>query len=644
MAKSVLTALAGVALLLAGYAGADAFSDGMSFGKGQQSTGTNAISNFNPEETLPDYTANPPETGYYGGVTSSGVDMTTPGMNALNTSEVGQTITESILNTPADNKPSLDAPFITAGTDMQDGAETVIDPSFDDCQEQSATFTEITTHQCNRTPAAELSCTRTASIKENASTTQEKRTHTQTATLTNRKYTSTWYGSFTIPETSRLLRVDVVTTTLPVPYNSECKKTSSASSPDAACKNSIGESFSAMGVSLPVTVTAWPYFYRRCSGGSNSSFCQEYMNNGVATVNAGFDQSQDVTAGQTFALSKTSKKNAEESLPFSVTITLTYEVTVQTANPEVVWAESCPFDKTEEVLQQSICTQEGGSRNVLINGQQYAVYSDCWQYKDVYVSQEADNGTCGEYMSNSACTVSGTTCLESLAGVCLSEMATFSCENKVSGTGMMCGGEFFCTDGSCAQGETGTNNMFAKAVSTLAAVAAAGEDIAEFNEADVRAFTGTSQSCRKAMAGFSNCCKDSGWGNDVGLASCSSEEKALGKAKSKKLTVKIGTYCAHKALGVCLEKKESYCQFDSKLAQIVQDQGRKGQLGIGFGSASSPNCRGITIDELQSINFDTLNFANFYSDLEDGTTIPEDSELLEKAKEMIADKVAEASK
>ncbi len=27
-------------------------------------------------------------------------------------------------------------------------------------------------------------------------------------------------------------------------------------------------------------------------------------------------------------------------------------------------------------------------------------------------------------------------------------------------------------------------------------------------------------------------------------------------------------------LGVCLEKKRSYCQFDSKLAQIVQQQGR----------------------------------------------------------------------
>jgi conjugal transfer mating pair stabilization protein TraN len=48
-------------------------------------------------------------------------------------------------------------------------------------------------------------------------------------------------------------------------------------------------------------------------------------------------------------------------------------------------------------------------------------------------------------------------------------------------------------------------------------------------------------------------------------------------------------------------EKRSYCQFDSKLAQIVQQQGRNGQLHIGFGGASSPDCRGITVAELQGL-------------------------------------------
>lgn len=608
MAKPLLGAVAAVALVISGYVGADAFSDGMSYGKGQQSTGTNAIKDFKPEEVIPGYTANPPETGYYGGVTSSGVDMTSPGMNELNTSDIGQTITESILNTPADNKPSLDAPFITAGTDMQDNAETVIDPTFDDCQEQNATFTEITTHQCNRTPAVELSCTRTATIGGHF--VEDWRLETVTYELSD--------------QPSERVGNDIVATVMP------------------AISGEIVEAY----YTWKNTSGNKPRFYMTISVlGTSITWHQK-----GGETNVSFKASPStLTAGVPFTSTHPRKVNdGSGSLTYKkhtpLTLRLVIKVKTETWQPEVTWSEACPFDKSEEVLMSSVCTEPGGYKTVAMGGKEYQVYSECWKYKDIYVSQDADNGTCGEYMNNSACTVNGTTCLESLAGVCLSEAATFSCESKVSGTGMMCGGEFFCTDGSCAQGETGTNNMFAKAVSTLAAVASAGEDIAEFNEADVRAFTGTSQSCRKAMAGFSNCCKDSGWGNDVGLASCSSEEKALGKAKEKKLTVKIGTYCAHKALGVCLEKKERYCQFDSKLAQIVQDQGRRGQLGISFGKASSPDCRGITIDELQSIDFDTLNFASFYSDLEDGTTIPEDSELLEKAKQMIADKVAEAGK
>ncbi|MGS3501163.1 conjugal transfer protein TraN, partial [Klebsiella michiganensis] len=141
--------------------------------------------------------------------------------------------------------------------------------------------------------------------------------------------------------------------------------------------------------------------------------------------------------------------------------------------------------------------------------------------------------------------------------------------------------------------------------------------------------------CKKFAAGFSNCCKDSGWGQDVGLARCSSEEKALAKAKKDKLTVSIGEFCSKKVLGICLEKKRSYCQFDSKLAQIVQQQGRNGQLHIGFGGASSPDCRGITVAELQGIDFNELDFTNFMEDLINNQKIPDNSELTEKTKARI---------
>nr|UGK57000.1 hypothetical protein [Escherichia coli] len=112
---------------------------------------------------------------------------------------------------------------------------------------------------------------------------------------------------------------------------------------------------------------------------------------------------------------------------------------------------------------------------------------------------------------------------------------------------MVCGGDVFCLDGECDKAQSGKKSSdFGEAVSQLAALAAAGKDVAALNGVDVRAFTGEAKFCRKAAAGFSNCCKDGGWGQDVGLAKCNSEEKALGKAKDNKLTVSVGEFCSKK--------------------------------------------------------------------------------------------------
>ncbi|QLK88752.1 hypothetical protein E3U36_12035 (plasmid) [Arsenophonus endosymbiont of Aphis craccivora] len=68
--------------------------------------------------------------------------------------------------------------------------------------------------------------------------------------------------------------------------------------------------------------------------------------------------------------------------------------------------------------------------------------------------------------------------------------------------------------------------------------------------AKISAFTGKPMAFRKTAIGFSNCCKSIGWGHDIGLASCDSEEKAIGKAKEKGLVVDVGEFCAEDVLGV----------------------------------------------------------------------------------------------
>lgn len=311
--------------------------------------------------------------------------------------------------------------------------------------------------------------------------------------------------------------------------------------------------------------------------------------------------------------------------------------------PRVEWVESCPFNKADGVLKGTECSEPGGTKTGVMEGKSWSITQACWAYRDKYVTQSADNGTCQKYVDNPACTLASRQCaFYSDEGTCLHEYATYSCESRTSGKVMVCGGDVFCLDGECDKAQSGKSSDFGEAVSQLAALAAAGKDVAALNGVDVRAFTGEAKFCRKAAAGFSNCCKDGGWGQDVGLAKCNSEEKALGKAKDNKLTVSVGEFCSKKVLGVCLQKKRSYCQFDSKLAQIVQQQGRNGQLRIGFGSAKHPDCRGITVDELQKIQFDRLDFTNFYEDLMNNQKIPDSGVLTQKVKEQIADQLKQA--
>jgi conjugal transfer mating pair stabilization protein TraN len=49
------------------------------------------------------------------------------------------------------------------------------------------------------------------------------------------------------------------------------------------------------------------------------------------------------------------------------------------------------------------------------------------------------------------------------------------------------------------------------------------------------------------------------------------------------------------------------------LDKVLQLQGRK-QLGLNFGSGGSPNCRGLTLTEMQRIDWEQVDFTEFIED------------------------------
>jgi len=289
------------------------------------------------------------------------------------------------------------------------------------------------------------------------------------------------------------------------------------------------------------------------------------------------------------------------------------------------WKNSCGPLLPECSKTQEVCIEGGDSR--WLHG--VYQYLPCWKKRQTYHCHYPD--TCA---SRSTCVEQSRQCNKNTQGVCVQEQVAKKCTTQTcADTNLICGEQSFCLDGDCYNPTIEKNTDFDQAASSLAALADAAKGLGD----PPLLFTGKAMTCDKKPVGLSDCCKDSGWGNDIGLAQCSDEEKALVEAKEKKLTISLGQYCAEKVLGVCIRKKKAYCTFDSKLARIVQEQG-KPQLSLNFGSAKHPDCSAITPEQMQQMDFSHMDFSDFYDDLHNNMTLPDSNQIQQRINDTLGGK------
>ncbi|WP_170853443.1 conjugal transfer protein TraN [Serratia marcescens] len=617
------------------FAGDNDTSEGEAAASAALSGAQKGAGQVKPEQYFDRYTDNPPESGYYQGGTQTDTDIGAKGQQALAQTELGKEMRKSFINNPAD-KIDYDSDMIKRSDDIRKDADVIAAGVGPKCVKQVVSKVTYTSRSCRQAKNVSADCRREAHIE-----TREKRVKKQQQASVHVDmpggWGTRWQGKLVMPIKGRLLAVDV-SASMPIPYNQRCNKQWGSD-----CRSSVAETFSIMGRALLVTVTSLPSRDEQCSGGKNSH-CRTTYRDGSSTVKARFDVNMDVDAGQSFPVIKTSKTSGSgANKGFGVSVTLTFEVEETVADPVVTWTESCTADKSRDVLLNTQCVAPGGNRTVTVDGQNYTLYQDCWAWKEDYQVFEDDENSCQRYENDKNCTVGTRSCLQKVGDFCVRESISYQCQHTVSGEGWLCGDKFYCDDGSCASIKDEKNNDFKAAVSQLAALAAAGKDVAGLDPNTIRFFTGKPMSCRKTAIEFSNCCKGGGWGHGVGLAHCNDEEKAIGKAKERKLVIDVGEYCSKKVLGACLQKKHSYCVYDSLLARIVQEQGRQGQLGIGFGSGKSPDCRGMVMAEFERLKFDRIDFSDFYDELQGKVKLPDQDALSARIREQISRNIQKGS-
>ena len=249
-------------------------------------------------------------------------------------------------------------------------------------------------------------------------------------------------------------------------------------------------------------------------------------------------------------------------------------------------------------------------------------------------TQLTEEDYCGE-LRERGCGQIGSRCVDSDEnGICKESEQKYRCPSAPveSETVSDCGKRISCLAGDCFDTSYRSSEDFPLAASHLSAL---DELTADFDEDNLRLFSGRGRQCKKTILGFSNCCRDSGWGVDLGLSRCSRQEQELGEMRQQGLCHYVGSY----KTGRLFSKKryQSYCCFGSLLGRIIQEQGRD-QLSRAWGSARAPDCRGFHINEVSTLDFEQFDFREFYTEAEsraDAVARPDAAELSERLREHV---------
>ena len=249
------------------------------------------------------------------------------------------------------------------------------------------------------------------------------------------------------------------------------------------------------------------------------------------------------------------------------------------------------------------CLDSYGS--VTLNGQ---TVTPCWRWRETWQCP-AGVDLCKPYVQAGCAQVSAQCVTQLPGGGCAEQRMQFQCTaqpaRKVSQT--VCGTVNVCVQGQCLNTASTPSTDFVASVARLMAAHAAGASVGNTNPPEI--FKGYARNCNVTIFSFKNCCKQ-------GTKGCPRGAQRLWGAMAARRTHYVGADCAVKdpIFGTCLRERRWYCVFGSKLARIVQEQGRA-QLGIGWGAPPNPDCRGFTPSELQRLDFSKMDLSEFYGDV-----------------------------
>lgn len=283
--------------------------------------------------------------------------------------------------------------------------------------------------------------------------------------------------------------------------------------------------------------------------------------------------------------------------------------------------EACPngFDRSKAWKTATTCRVPGST----IYLGRTAVTRDCWGWTDTwnYEGQPLyqEDSTC-QALRDQGCSPNGSVCnVTSPSGWCKEARMNFTCSASApEKTMQVCGDTLVCAGGDCYDKPPAADSTpdFLKAASYLAAM----EDMKkEFDPNNATVWKGQFRECsvNATLIGSDQCCTGgSGTINTLGKT-CNTVETEINLARENKRVsfIRNWTECTQRVGNACVNKLEHYefCIWPSKLARIVQDQGRP-MLGQ---QVANP-CPGFKLqnpNEFEGIDWSRIDLSDYFSDV-----------------------------
>lgn len=293
-----------------------------------------------------------------------------------------------------------------------------------------------------------------------------------------------------------------------------------------------------------------------------------------------------------------------------------FEITLKPGEEDTSEVIDSTCQTLEERVDKGLCAYES---EVVVEGPQtrvindYAVTRDWWLRKRIYRCHYPAKNDC-EALRAKGCYQVNSACKEKVGNTCVVWEQTYNCptgKRSLKRVQSSNKSNPYCLTGNCADTSYQANGEMMNVMSQLAALREVQEDLRNYKVI----FRGQDRRCTRHCVGFKDCCgPEGGWGVSISLAKCDKDEKELRELRNRNLCVQVGTYCAEKKAGICLRKKTSFCCYGTKMARLIQQNGRA-QLGIGFGAPDAPNCAGLSTDELSRIDFSRIDFSEVFEDI-----------------------------